>query len=405
MQYSLYIHIPFCRHRCAYCDFNTYAGIENLIPVYVQALCAEIRLLSVTAGRKLTIHTVYFGGGTPSLLSLSNMEVIVKCLTSSFDIAKDSEFSLEANPGTLSETYLRGLFSLGFNRLSIGMQSSHMTELKLLERQHDFSDVIRSVYWARKAGFNNINLDLIFGLPDQSEADWKKSLNDALRLVPEHLSLYSLSLEHGTPMKHWVERGLLSAPDDDLAAEMYEWAREVLGQAGFVQYEISNWARKLADGNYLACRHNLQYWRTSPYLGVGAGAHGYADSMRVANIFSPVGYIQQCLNSGAAEIFISNAEEEVETFPRTPATQTVNIVDQRTAMGEMMMMGLRLVQEGVSTYSFQERFGTQMEDVFGGVIERLIRQGLVEWRNNDGKRLCLTDRGCLLGNRVFLEFL
>jgi oxygen-independent coproporphyrinogen-3 oxidase len=224
MNYSLYFHIPFCVHRCAYCDFNTYAGQETLIPDYVDALCGEIRYLAESAPQRLSAHTLFFGGGTPSLLSSFQFETILKVTRDCFDLTQDAEISLEANPGTVSFDSLRDLHGLGFNRISLGVQSSHPDELRQLERIHNYFDVIEAVTWARRAGFENLNLDLIFGLPEQSLTHFQTTLNLILGLNPDHLSLYSLTIEHGTPFGRWAKRGLLPVPDPDAAADMYEWA-------------------------------------------------------------------------------------------------------------------------------------------------------------------------------------
>jgi oxygen-independent coproporphyrinogen III oxidase len=407
--YSLYLHIPFCIHRCGYCDFNTYAGLEDLIPAYVTALCQEIEQAAQGAGKRLPVHTIFFGGGTPSLLPALQMEQILSRLRGCFDLDPQAEISLEANPGTLSPQYLLDLRQMGFNRISLGVQSANPGELRLLERQHDFPDVIRSVSWARQAGFDNLNLDLIFGLPEQSLGSWQHSLELVLGLGPEHLSLYALTLEHGTPFGHWARRGLLSTPDPDRAAEMYEWASQRLEQEGYTQYEISNWARGggpgtadegRATGNgrmdstanpAYACRHNLQYWRNQPYLGLGAGAHGYAAGQRTVNSLVPAAYIQRF-----------EAPKTHQTFPLTAATQSFQEIDRQAEIGETMMMGLRLVREGVSEAAFQERFGQSLVEVFPEQIRRLSLQGLLEWQ---GQVLRLTNRARLLGNRVFMEFL
>jgi len=200
--YSLYLHIPFCAHRCAYCDFNTYAGLDFLIPEYVQAMCREIEYLSVSQETSSIVHTIFFGGGTPSLLPIKELERVFLAIYRHFNMQKDIEITLEANPGTLSQEYLNGLKQLGVNRLSLGMQSADLRELKLLERAHDFGDVIQAVDWARRAGITNLSLDLIFGLPDQNLSEWMRNLSLAVQLQPDHLSLYALTLEHGTPMEH-----------------------------------------------------------------------------------------------------------------------------------------------------------------------------------------------------------
>jgi len=406
--YSIYLHIPFCTHRCGYCDFNTYARQESLIPDYVTALCIEIRQLAANAGSRLPIHTIFFGGGTPSLLPIPQLERILQALDEAFKFQPAAEISLEANPGTLSADYLTGLRSLGFNRLSLGVQSAHPAELRLLERIHDYPTAIQSVRWARKAGFDNLNLDLIFGLPEQRLETWQHSLELAAGLHPEHLSLYALSLEHGTPFSHWARRGALSVPDPDLAADMYEWACERLDSLNYAQYEISNWAAVSPNDALspnaspaLACRHNLQYWRNLPYLGFGAGAHGYAAAHRTANVLAPVAYIQR----------LQHRTAEPPAFPATSATQTLTPIDQYAEIGETMMMGLRLTRAGVSETAFQSRFSRSLEQVFSAQIQQYIQTGLLEWVSppdqdgEAGRSLRLTPRGRLLGNQVFAAFI
>ena len=300
MNYSLYIHFPFCTHRCAYCDFNTYAGQEDLIAAYVEALRREIELVGTEATERISAHTVFFGGGTPSLLSPSQFRSILDSIRRYFHIAENAEITMEANPGTVSADELRQLRGLGINRISFGAQSANGEELRMLERTHSFLDVIEAVSSARWAGFDNLNLDLIYGLPEQTRVSWRTTVARILDLQPEHISAYALTLEHGTPFGKWSARGLLPVPDPDAAAEMYEWASEALEAAGYMQYEISNWSktggqetRKVKGGTqiatlppepHFACKHNLQYWRCLPYLGLGAGAHGYAAGMRYANV-------------------------------------------------------------------------------------------------------------------------
>ena len=392
--YSIYIHIPFCQHRCSYCDFNTYSGIESLIPDYTQALVEEIRFFTLISERLLPVHTIFLGGGTPSLLPLIELEKVFSSLVNVFQFTKGVEITLEANPGTLSLSYLQGLHSMGVNRLSLGMQSANSRDLRLLERQHDLSDVIHAVDWARQAGFDNLNLDLIFGIPYQSMPSWVQTLRMGLSLLPEHLSLYGLTLEHGTPLEHWVSRGLVLAPDEDLSADMYDYAEEALDKAGYIQYEISNWAKRDSQGKIFSCLHNLQYWRSLPYLGLGAGAHGFANQTRTANVLSPKMYIQRFQNLQTTLIC---------PFPSTPAAVEVVPIDQQGAISEYMIMGLRLVQEGISNGDFRRRFGKSLEAEFGSIIKSLEKKGLLEW-GNDKKILRLTRRGHLLGNQVFREF-
>lgn len=388
--YSLYLHIPFCTHRCAYCDFNTYAGMESLIPRYVRALLKEIELAAESAGKRLPVHTVFFGGGTPSLLEPEQVQDILEKISNCYDLFPDAEITLEANPGTLSLEQLEALRSSGVNRISLGMQSAHAGELKLLERQHGLEDVVRSVRWARAAGFDNLSLDLMFGIPYQTMEMWKQTLESALALAPDHFSLYALTLEHGTPMQKRVELRFLPEPDPDLAADMYEYASAQMEANGYAQYEISNWGKRLENGEISWSRHNLQYWRNLPYLGFGAGAHGCAEGYRTANVLSPDRYVRRL------------EEGEALPFPRTPAAADILRVSQDDEIGETMITGLRLVDEGVSDAAFRERFGIGLNERFPAEIERLERWGLLEWSNS---RLRLTKKGRLLGNRVFLEFL
>ena len=390
--YSLYLHIPFCHRRCSYCDFNTCAGFEQLIPAYLSALDTEVKKVSAASPSRLPVHTVYFGGGTPSLLTAIQVERVLDTIVTQFDLQAGAEITLEANPGTVTLEQLRDLRVAGVNRLSFGMQSAHADELVLLERLHDHFGVIEAVKWARQAGFDNLSLDLIYGLPDQALDRWQFSLEMAIRLAPEHLSLYSLTLEEDTQLHRWASRGLVNWPDDDLMADMYLWAMDRLEETGYHQYEISNFARTSANGELLVSRHNLQYWRNQPYLGFGAGAHGSAKKLRVANKTSLQQYIELC------------RLKSVECFPVGPAAGDVIEIDRMSEMQETMMVGLRLTDEGVSRQGFRARFGVDMMAVFGKEIAELIGFGLVEWLKDGEERLRLTKRGRPLGNQAFMRF-
>jgi len=388
---SLYIHIPFCRHRCSYCDFNTYAGLDGLIPQYMAALRQEIAWAGQAAGEKLPVHTIFLGGGTPSLIPAHDLALLLETCDQYFAVQPGAEISLEANPGTVTLDSLKDLRQMGFNRISLGMQSANAIDLALLERQHGTLDVIRAVEWARQAGFSNLNLDLIYGLPAQPLERWQETLETALALQPEHFSLYALSIEHGTPFRKWLEHGLVSAPDDDLAADMFEWACERLEAAGYGHYEISNWGKRV-DGETLACRHNLQYWRNLPYFGLGAGAHGYVNGVRTANQRGVKAYIQ------------SIAKNQPVGFPGGAAAETSLPVDRWTAMQEHMMVGLRLLDEGVSDARFSQRFSVTLKQAFPKQIQQLEQKGLLEWAGDGSDVLRLSQRGWLLGNQVFSEF-
>jgi oxygen-independent coproporphyrinogen-3 oxidase len=395
---SIYIHIPFCTHRCGYCDFNTFAGLEALIPAYVSAVCNEINFLSVNASYQFYIHTVYFGGGTPSLLPVRYLDDILTSIDNHFHLSKSMEITLETNPGTVDQVYLQQIKSLGVNRLSLGMQTSNQDELELLGRRHSFGDVIHAVEWARTAGIRNINLDLIFGLPNQSMNSWKNNLESGLMLKPEHMSLYALTIEPNTPIYSKIKNGIYPEPDQDISADMYEFASDELAKAGYHHYEISNWARGNQDSELFTCKHNLQYWHNLSYIGLGAGAHGFINKMRTVNFVDPREYISK-LNQGAMELntgFI---------FPCTPATQQTISIDRNAEIGETMMMGLRLLIEGISKQKFHSRFGVYLHDMFGTQIDRLLTLGLVEWYGQDRDVLRLTRKGRLLGNHVFAEFI
>src|SRR6266545_402123 len=412
LNHSLYFHIPFCTHRCAYCDFNTYAGQEDLIPAYVDALIREIEFVGSQPTQLFndptTVQTIFFGGGTPSLLSPEQFEAIFKSIHANFNLTDNIEITIEANPGTVSYENLSELRKLGINRISYGVQSANTEELRMLERAHNFFDVIEAVTFARKAGFNNLNLDLIYGLPEQTLQTWQTTVRRILDLHPEHISAYALTLEHGTPFGRWASKGLLPLPDPDLAADMYEWASETLEANGYVQYEISNWAldgqtSKVKGQNAtfdvrpltptFACRHNLQYWRSLPYLAFGAGAHGYANGYRYSNVLRIRTYIERLDNSNS---LISKIE-----FPLSPVTVNHHKQTLTDDMSEYMLNNLRLVEAGVSAADFKSRFGSGLMDVYGGEMEELIHLGLLE---GDGESIKLTKRGRLLGNQVFMRF-
>ena len=378
-----------------------------MIPAYVDALCQEIEFVGNHAkrsGNEHAAHTIFFGGGTPSLLSPHQFDSIFKSIRSAFTLTPDCEITTEANPGTVSYENLLKLREIGINRISYGVQSANAFELRMLERAHNFFDVIEAVTSAHKAGFENLNLDLIYGLPEQSLETWQTSVNRILDLHPEHISAYALTLEHGTPFGRWSTKGLLPLPDPDLAAEMYEWLGETLEKAGYIQYEISNWAKNnsaLSGGERsrsayshptFACRHNLQYWRGLPYLAFGAGGHGYADGYRYSNVLRIKTYIER----------LANYQSSNYQFPLSPATVNHHKQTLQDDMSEFMMTGLRLTQEGISAQEFQNRFGQSMQDVFGKDVDELLKLGLLEKKTLEVLRL--TKRGRLLGNQVFMRF-
>src|SRR6185437_8895684 len=287
---SLYIHIPFCHKKCHYCDFNSYSGLLGWRGKYVRALIREIELAGVAArlsgGSPRRCRTIFFGGGTPSLLKAAEIAEILAAAHEAFAVDADAEITLEANPGTLEYTHLGELRATGVNRLSVGAQGFDADLLRWMGRIHSPEEIVMAVQAARQAGFDNLNLDFIFALPDQTQKQWIDTLERAITLAPDHLSLYSLIVEPETPLFDWVEAGTVMPASDDSAADMYLFAQERMAQAGYEQYEISNWAR---PGH--ACQHNLTYWHNLPYIGVGAGAHSFFAGRRFADVRPVAGYV------------------------------------------------------------------------------------------------------------------
>lgn len=364
--------------------------MENFIPDYVSTLCDEINIAGKTINNSELIHTIFFGGGTPSVLSGQYYEQIFNSIRKNFQLSQEPEISMEVNPGTVTLEYLNQIFRLGVNRLSVGMQSSNPEELKYLGRIHNPVDVINAVKWARMAGFANFSIDLMFGLPGQTLKSWQDTMEFALRLEPTHISLYSLTFEEKTPFAKWLFQGLLPAMEEDLPSDMYEYAMDTLAKRNFIQYEISNWAKSNCGKTSTICKHNLQYWLNKPYLGIGAGAHSYYSHQRWENIGTIPGYIEANRRSRNNRTFFSQ----------------INLLDlnQKTEMQETMFMGLRLVQQGVSNHAFKKRFGMSIMDIFCKEVDELLGLGLVEWAGEENENLRLTQRGILLGNQVFMRF-
>jgi oxygen-independent coproporphyrinogen-3 oxidase len=392
---ALYCHIPFCVSRCHYCDFVTYAGLEARLPAYVAALCQEVVEVGERTPLGLVIDTVYLGGGTPSLLEPASLQQLGAAIQRAFRIRPEIEFTLEANPGDADAGRLQAARDIGVNRLSLGMQSADDRVLGFLGRRHRQADTVSSVRLARRLGFDSLNLDLIFGLPGQSLETWRGSVEAALALEPEHLSAYGLSIEAGTPLHHWIERGLVEQPNDDEAASQYEWLERRLDAAGFKHYEISNWARGDIGEDGIprfASRHNVTYWGNRPYLGLGAGAHGYANGLRYTDVPMVGEYIQR-LSQQAGSI----------AFPLSSAAESWTRVGPEEAAMDTMLLGLRLTERGVDMGEFRERHGEEAWQRVARPLARLCEDGLLEWLEA-GRRIRLTGRGRLLANRVFREF-
>lgn len=387
---GLYVHVPFCRRKCTYCDFVSLAGRQELWPAYRDALVREIEAMP-----PLRPRTLYVGGGTPTIWPAPYLGELTRAARRA-GLAADAEVSVEANPGTVDPEKLAELRRAGYNRLSIGVQSTVEANLWLLGRIHAHADSEAAVAWARLAGFTNVSIDMIYGLPGQSLAEWCADLRRALALGSDHLSAYGLSLEGGTPLAAAVAGGALPEPDPDAAADMYEATEDILAAAGYHQYEISNWARAAsqalapaaeggrgAEGNrrnLLTCRHNLIYWRNEPYLGLGAGAHSFLGGRRCARVADPVAYTTATY---AAKIAFCEA------------------IDAPLEMAETAILGLRLTS-GLDRRRFLDRFGVDPLSLYADVFAEAQRQGLLVVQQ---EAVRLTRRGRLLSNEVFQRLL
>ena len=387
---SLYVHIPFCETKCPYCDFNTYAAIEPLMPSYVAALQSEIALWSDLLGSP-QVHTVFFGGGTPSYIPAGDIRDTLSAIRSAFHLEADAEVTLEANPGDFSDGKLAAYLDCGINRLSIGVQSFDDGLLRTLGRRHSAHDAVQAYNQALDAGFDNVSIDLMYGLPYQGIEQWQHTLQQALELSPTHISMYCLTLEGGTPMERWVEQGSMPQPDPDLAADMYLMAQKDMRHAGYRHYEISNWAL-----NGKRSEHNLTYWRNKPYLGVGPGSHSYLGGYRFNAIRPPREYISRMQAATAVDY---EAPMDV-LIGSVPIVDEIEKIDKNLEMAETMMMGLRL-DDGISITAFNRRFGASPHSVYADTLDELEQLELLHIQ--DGA-LRLTHRGRMLGNEVFSRF-
>jgi oxygen-independent coproporphyrinogen-3 oxidase len=378
---SLYLHIPFCHTRCHYCDFNTYAGILPLREPYVRALITEVelagQLAQLTDGAPRRSRTIFFGGGTPSLLTVTQITRLLAACRKAFAVDEQAEITLEANPGTLNFEQLKGLRAAGINRLSLGSQSFDAELLNTLGRIHTPDEIVLALSNARAAGFTSINLDFMFGLPGQTMQHWETTLDRALALHPEHFSLYSLIIEEGTLFYTWTNEGRIIPGDEDLCADMYEYADERLQAEGYENYEISNWA---LPGHQ--SRHNLTYWQNLPYLGMGAGAHSFFGGRRFSHILDPQEYITLLKKQQRPE-----AESE--------------LIDRAHQMSETAFLALRTAQ-GLHLPTFEERFAEPFTQFVGMRLRTVEEAGLLE---QEHEWIRLSKRGRLLGNEVFLRLL
>ena len=414
---GVYVHTPFCLQKCLYCDFPSYAGFtEDARQQYAEALCREIEVRSFR--RELSVAegaTVYFGGGTPTVLSADQIRRIVDCLKQNGWWKEPAEATIEANPGTVDEPKLEALREMGFDRISIGVQSLQDNELRALGRIHTAEQAVEAVRAAKQAGFQRINADLMSGIPCQTEESFGKTLDTILQLGLSHISVYSLILEEGTPLERLVGEGKVRLPDEEASFNMYEMTTDVLAKAGLQRYEISNYA---APGQ--ESLHNLVYWHYEPYAAFGVGACTFTGTERRTSTFDVWQFIKgwqkegvcsrsngmsECIqdascvykpfgeNGGAEDISLSAGKEDRALWQIEP-------LDRKTQISEAMIMGLRL-RSGVSSDVMQKRFGIDIQHYYGKELERLRQNKMAEW---DRGRLRLTEYGMRYGNRAFESF-
>ncbi len=374
-----YVHIPFCVRKCAYCDFNSYSGYtDDSVARYVRALTQEIRQAPQNwGGGACPIDTIFFGGGTPTAIPATDEAALLRAVLETLPVMSDAEITTEANPGTMDVQHLEVLRAAGFNRISFGVQSFDSGLLKTLDRIHSAQEAKNAVQAARAAGFENVSIDLMFALPRQTLRQWRDTLDQALALETDHLSLYSLIVEEGTGFYTLQQKGRLPLPDDDTAAEMYQMALDTARSAGYAQYEISNFARPGRES-----RHNLHYWRNEAYYGFGCGAVAYLNGARRMNLKSPAKYAE--------------AVEQGRDL-----TLSIETLTPEETMAETMMLGLRLTNEGVNCRRFRERFGIDPREKFASEIETFTRRGLLEVT---GDTLRLTPQGVFLASEVMVAF-
>ncbi|SMO50543.1 radical SAM family heme chaperone HemW [Melghirimyces algeriensis] len=373
---AVYIHIPFCAHKCHYCDFTAYVVDGQPVDQYLEALEQEMAR-TVEETPPTTIETIFIGGGTPTVLTPVQMERFMQAIQRYFpNRSEDIEFTVEANPGTTDPEKLAIMKEGGVNRLSFGAQTFRFDLLKKIGRTHTVEDIERSVEQSRMAGIDNVSLDLMFGLPEQTVPDMEEALARGIALYPDHFSVYSLKVEEGTLFHRKLLEGKLPLPTEDDELEMYLLTRRRLMEAGYKQYEVSNFSRPMKES-----RHNTTYWLNQPYYGLGAGAHGYTNGIRHENVRGVSEYIR------------------LAHF-RRPVAQ-MHRVEEGEAMENHFILGLRLM-DGVSRTRFERLYGKSPEAVFGPVLDHLQKRQLICLK---GDRYLLTEQGLLFGNEVFASFL
>lgn len=372
---SLYIHIPFCAQKCLYCDFPSFARKDHLRKAYIEALNKEIISLR-EKHNNLEINTIFIGGGTPSVLEADELECLLKEVAK-LNMAKEVEYSMECNPGNLTEEKLEVMKKYGVNRISMGLQAKQDNLLKGLGRIHNYKTFKENFLLAKKVGFNNINVDLMFGLPNQSLNEWEETLREIISLEPAHISAYSLIIEEGTAFYNLYENDKLKLPTEEEERKMYHLAKKILEENGFNQYEISNYAKEGKE-----CRHNLAYWNMDNWIGVGSAAASYINGKRIKNISSVEEYINSIKDKGeAVEEIINNSKND--------------------NMEEFMFMGLRKIN-GIDENEFKNRFSMNINYVYGEILNKYIGEGLLI---RESGRIFLSEKGIEISNVIMADFL
>ena len=372
---SLYIHIPFCAQKCLYCDFPSFARKDHLRKAYIEALNKEIISLR-EKHNNLEINTIFIGGGTPSVLEADELECLLKEVAK-LNMAKDIEYSMECNPGNLTEEKLEVMKKYGVNRISMGLQAKQDNLLKGLGRIHNYKTFKENFLLAKKVGFNNINVDLMFGLPNQRLNEWEETLREIISLEPAHISAYSLIIEEGTAFYNLYENDKLKLPTEEEERKMYHLAKKILEENGFNQYEISNYAKEGKE-----CRHNLAYWNMDNWIGVGSASASYINGKRIKNISSVEEYINSINERGeAVEEIINNSKND--------------------NMEEFMFMGLRKIN-GIDENEFKKRFSMNINDVYGEILNKYIDEGLLI---RESGRIFLSEKGIEISNIIMADFL
>jgi len=376
---GLYVHIPFCKQKCMYCDFPAYQNLQDYYETYVYALVQEVDLCvsEHPESKKRPINTIYFGGGTPTELSIQQLKMILDKIKNTFTITNDCHMTIESNPGEVDLQYLIKLVQLGFNRISFGVQTFDDKALTLLHRSHNGEKAKQAVYDAKEAGFDDINIDLIYGLPRQSLDDIKRNLTIVEELPINHISTYGLQVEVGTYLYHLVQKNLISIPSESIDEAMYDEMMEGLKALGFERYEISNFSK---DNSY--SRHNLKYWHYVDYLGFGAGAHSFYNGVRRSNNRNVMPYIQS-----------------VDRY--VMPTIDTEIISLERAQEDFCFLALR-TKWGLNELNFEKRFDTSLCSLFGSTLDDLVTKGLLEYEDGSYH---LTSEGAKHGNYVFSQFI